>query len=105
VSLGNRQISEFSALQYLVNTLNSKAYRDAAISFLSELARDMEIRQAIYPILTHATRDEKTGISVVLARSGDRDSEPYLEALLKDTDSEVMQEGTRSLRNLRARLH
>lgn len=104
VALGNRQISEFSALQYLVNTLNMKAYRDTAIVFLTELARDSEIRQTIYPILTHATRDEKTGVSMVLARAGDRDSEPYLEAMLKDPDPLVMQESTRSLRNLRARL-
>jgi HEAT repeat protein len=104
VSLGNRQMSEFSPLQYLVNTLNSKAYRDVAISFLTELARDPEVRLAIYPILTHATRDEKTGVSIVLARSGDRDSEPYLEALVKDSDPEVMQEGTRSLRTLRTRV-
>lgn len=104
VSLGNRQMSEFSPLQYLVNTLNSKAYRDVSIAFLTELARDPAVRQAIYPTLTHATRDEKTGISVVLARSGDRDSEPYLESLLQDPDPEVMQEGTRSLRTLRTRL-
>jgi HEAT repeat protein len=104
VSLGNRQMSEFSPLQYLVNTLNSKAYRGVAIAFLTELARDLEIRQAIYPILTHATRDEKTGMSIVLARAGDRDSEPYLEALLQDSDPEVMQEGTRSLRTLRTRV-
>ena len=43
-------------------------------------------------------------MSIVLARSGDRDSEPYLEALAKDPDPEVMQEGIRSLRTLRARL-
>jgi HEAT repeat protein len=104
VSLGNRQMTEFSPLQYLLNTLNSKAYRDVAIAFLTELAREPEVRQTIYPILTHATRDEKTGISLVLARSGDRDSVSYLEALQKDSDPEVMQEGTRSLRTLRTRL-
>jgi HEAT repeat protein len=104
VALGSRQMSEFSPLQYLINTLNSKAYRDVAIAFLTELTRDPEVRQAIYPILTNATRDEKTGISIVLARSGDRDSEPYLEELEKDSDSEVMQEGTRSLRTLRNRI-
>jgi HEAT repeat protein len=104
VSLGSRQMSEFSPLQYLLNNLNVKAYRSAAIAYLTELARDPEVRQAIYPVLTHATRDEKTGLSIVLARSGDRDSEPYLEALLKDTDPEVMQEGTRSLRTLRTRV-
>ena len=104
VSLGNHQMSEFSPLQYLVNTLNSKAYRDVAISFLTEVTRDPAVRRAIYPVLTQATRDEKTGLSIVLARSGDRDSEPYLEALVKDTDPEVMQEGTRSLRTLRTRV-
>jgi HEAT repeat protein len=104
VSLGSRQMSEFSPLQYLLNNLNLKAYRSAAIAYLTELARDYEIRQAIYPVLTHATRDEKTGLSIVLARSGDRDSEPYLEALLKDSDPEVMQESTRSLRTLRSRV-
>lgn len=104
VSLGNRQMSEFSPLQFLVNTLNSKAYRDVAIAFLTELARDPAIRQAIYPVLTQATRDEKTGISIVLARSGDRDSVPYLETLVKDPDPDVMQEGTRSLRTLQTRV-
>ena len=104
VSLGNRQMSEFSPLQYLVNTLNSKAYRGVAIAFLTELARDPAVRQAVYPVLTHATRDEKTGMSIVLARSGERDSEPYLDALVKDPDPEVMQEGTRSLRTLHTRL-
>jgi hypothetical protein len=76
-----------------------------AIAYLTELARDPQVREAIYPILTQATRDEKTGISVVLGRSGDRDSIPYLQALLKDPDSEVMQEGTRGLRTLQNRLH
>jgi HEAT repeat protein len=104
VSLGNHQMSEFSPLQYLVNTLNSKAYRNVAIPFLIELARDPAVRQAIYPILTHATRDEKTGMSIVLSRSGERDSEPYLQVLAKDPDSEVMQEGTRGLRTLQNRV-
>jgi HEAT repeat protein len=104
VSLGNRQMSEFSPLQYLINNLNVKAYRNVAIAFLTELARDSDVRQAIYPILTHATRDEKTGMSIVLARAGERDSEPFLEALLKDSDPEVMQESTRSLRTLRTRV-
>jgi len=104
VSLGNRQMSEFSPLQYLVNTLNSKAYRNVALPFLIELARDPAVRQALYPILTRATRDEKTGMSIILSRSGDRDSEPYLQTLAKDPDSEVMQEGTRGLRTLQNRV-
>jgi hypothetical protein len=40
----------------------------------------------------------------VLARGGEGDSLPYLEALSTDPDPEVAQEGIRSLRTLRARL-
>ena len=104
VALGNLDASEFSALRYLVNTLNIRAYRGVAMPFLTELARELKVRQAIYPMLPRATRDEKIQLSIVLARAGDRDSLPYLETLSTDTDSDVAAEGVRSLRTLRARL-
>jgi HEAT repeat protein len=104
VSLGNLSTSDFSPLRYLVNTLNVKAYRGVAIAFLTELARELPVRQAIYPLLPRASKDEKIQLSIVFARSGDRDSLPYLETLSLDTDGEVAQEGVRSLRTLRARL-
>jgi hypothetical protein len=104
VSLGTLDTGEFSPLRYLVNSLNLRAYRGVAVAFLTELARDQRIRQAVYPSLTRATKDEKIQLSIVLARSGDRDSIPFLETLSVDPDSEVAQEGIRSLRTLRARL-
>jgi HEAT repeat protein len=104
VSLGSRDTGEFSPLRYLVNTLNLRSYRGVAVAFLTELARDQSIRQAIYPLLTRATKDEKIQMSLVLSRSGDRDSIPFLETLSMDPDSDVAQEGIRSLRTLRARL-
>ncbi|HLW77825.1 MAG TPA: HEAT repeat domain-containing protein [Bryobacteraceae bacterium] len=104
VSLGNLDTSEFSALRYLINTLNVRSFRDVASPFLTELARNIKVRQAIYPMLPRATRDEKIQLSIVLARAGDRDSLPYLETLSTDADSEVAAEGVRSLRTLRARL-
>jgi len=104
VSLGNMDASEFSALRYLVNTLNIRTYRGVASAFLTELGRDLKVRQAIYPMLPRATKDEKIQLSIVFARAGDRDSLPYLETLSTDTDSEVAAEGVRSLRTLRARL-
>jgi HEAT repeat protein len=104
VSLGNLSTSDFSPLRYLVNTLNVRAYRGVAIAFLTELARELPVRQAIYPLLPRASKDEKIQLSIVFARSGDRDSLPYLETLSLDTDGEVAQEGVRSLRTLRARL-
>jgi len=104
VALGNADTGEFSSLRYLVNTLNIRAYRGVASAYLTELCRDLKIRQAIYPMLPRATKDEKIQLSIVFARSGGRDSLPYLESLSTDPDSEVAAEGTRSLRTLRARL-
>lgn len=104
VSLGNLEAGEFSPLRYLVNTLNVRSYRDVAVAYLTELARDLPVRQAIYPMLTGATKDEKIQMSIVLARSGDRDSVPYLQTLSTDPDPDVAQEGVRSLRSLQARL-
>jgi len=103
-ALGKLEITEFSPLKYLVNNLNSKSYRAVSLAFLTELSRDEAVRKAIYPVLPAATRDEKTGLSIVLARSGDKESVPYLERLQSDSDSEVSQEAVRSLRTLRARV-
>ena len=104
VSLGNLEAGQFSPLKYLINTLNLKTYRGIALPFLTELARDLPVRQAIYPLLPSATKDEKIQLGTVMARSGDRDSLPYLEALQMDVDTEVATESIRSLRTLRARL-
>src|SRR5262249_52521498 len=104
VALGNTDTGELSPLRYLFNTLNQRAYRGVASAFLTELARDEKIRRLIYPMLTGATKDEKIQMSIVLSRSGERDSVPFLETLSIDPDTDVAQEGIRSLRTLRARL-
>jgi HEAT repeat protein len=104
VSLGNSELSEFSPLQYLINTLNSAAYRDVAFAYLVEAARDEPVRKALYPSLTNGTKDEKISVARILARSGDQESVAYLQKLSNDTDADVAQEGSRALRNLQARL-
>jgi HEAT repeat protein len=103
-ALGNKDMGEFGPLRYLVNTLNNKNYKGVAVALLIELARDQNIRQAIYPVLAGGTKDEKIQLGVVLARSGDQDSVPYLQKLSMDPDPEVAQESIRNLRALRARL-
>ena len=103
VTLGETQLSEFSPMQYLINTLNQAAYRDVAFAYLVEAARDDQVRRALYPSLEKGTRDEKISIARVLARSGDKNSIPRLQKLSSDTDAEVAQEGMRALRNLQAR--
>ena len=106
VAMGKREMGEFDPLRYLVDNLNSAGYRGVARPYLTELARDPEVRRALYPSLRDpmATKDEKTGLGQVLSQSGDRDSLPALETLSRDSDHDVAQEGLRSLKNLRARL-
>jgi HEAT repeat protein len=103
VMLGNREVSEFSPLQFLINNLNSASYRGEAFPFLVELARDPAVRAALYQPLQTGTKDEKTGLCGVLARSGDQSSVPELQKLTNDADTEVAKEALKAVRTLQAR--
>ena len=104
VSLGNLDTGEFAPLRYLINTLNVRSYQGVAVAYITELARDLKVRLAIYPMLPRTTRDEKIQVCTVFARSGEKDTLPYLETLSVDPDKDVAAEAIRSLRTLRARL-
>ena len=101
---GNLALGEDAPLRYLINTLNSSAYKDVAAAYLTEAARRPAIRGALYQPLEQGTRDEKIQLSRILSASGDEQSIPYLERISRDQDGEVAQEGLRALRSLRARL-
>jgi HEAT repeat protein len=103
VMLGKTEVSEFSPLQYLIDTLNSAAYHGEAFPFLVELARDAAVRKSLYTPLLQGTKDEKIYLARVMARSGDKNDVPQLEKLSHDDDPEVAQEGLRAMRNLQAR--
>ena len=104
VSLGNLDTGEFSPLRYLINTLNVRSYQGVALAYDTELARDLKVRLAIYPMLPRATKDEKIQLCTIFARSGEKDTVPYLETLSVDPDKDVAPEAIRCLRTLRARL-
>ena len=104
VMLGKTELSEFSPLQYLINTLNSSSYKGEAFPFLVELARNDQVRKALYRPMQTGTKDEKIGLAGVLARSGDQSSVPELQKLGNDPDPEVAKEALRSLRTLQSRL-
>ena len=104
VSFGELDTSEQAPFRYLISTLNSKANKTVASVYLIELARDAQVRRTIYTVLPTAAKEEKIGLSAILAASGDRDSVPVLETLSMDPDPEVAKEGIRGLRTLRARL-
>ena len=103
-AIGRNDLGEFSPLRYLINTLNQRAYRGVAKPFLAELTRDPGVRRTVYTAIKTGTRDEKIYLGQVLAVSGDAESVKYLEALAADPDTEVAQDGLRSLRTLRAKL-
>ncbi len=101
---GQAQLSEFSPLQYLINTLNSATYSAEAFALLVEAARYPEIRTLLYRPMETGTRDEKIYLARVFAASGDASAVPYLQKMSQDTDSQVAAEGLKALRDLRARL-
>jgi HEAT repeat protein len=106
VALGKRDMGEFDPLRYLVDNLNSSAFRGTARPYLTELARDPEIRHALYPALQQptTTKDEKTGLAWVLGQSGAEDSVAPLQSLTQDSDAEVSQEALRALKTLHTRV-
>ena len=107
VNLGKRGMGELDPLRYLVDNLNSAAYRGVARAYLTELARTPEVRSALYPALQepNATKEEKSGLAQVFGASGGQDAIAPLEALSKDTSPDVTEEALRAIKSLNARLH
>jgi hypothetical protein len=103
VYLGRNELSEFSPLRYLVNTLNSASFRGVAQPLLAELARNPGVRRTLYGALNGGTRHEKIYLGQIFAQTGDAEAVKYLEMLSSDPDTTVAAEGVRSLKVLRAR--
>jgi HEAT repeat protein len=104
VGTGDNSTETFSPLTYLVNETNKSAFRQVAQAFLTELARNQDVRSSLYRFMEGGTRDERMALCQVMARSGGEDSVPYLERLSQDRDVEVGKEALRALQVLRARL-
>lgn len=104
VMLGQSEAGELSPLRYLVNSLNSVAWRGVSRAFLIELARDPAIRRTLQNATPSAAKAEKIELADILARSGDKDTLACLEALSRDPDTEVAQAGLNASRTLKARL-
>ena len=99
---GRTETTDNSPLRVLVSNLSSTGYRGVAQAYLSELALDPGVRLQLYGPMERGSRDEKIGLAQILSATGDKQAEPHLEKLTRDTDSQVAQEALRSLKNLRA---
>ena len=80
VSLGAVEVSEFSPLQLLINTLNSRARQGEALA-LPDRVGSRPGKSALRSIQRSPAeqKDEKIYLSRIMARSGDKDSLPPLE--------------------------
>jgi len=101
---GNVDAAENAPFRYLLNTLNSAAWRETASAYLVEASRKPAVLAALQRPLETGTRDEKIQLARIVAASGDANSAAWLDKLSRDPDSLVAQEGLRALRSLKARL-
>jgi HEAT repeat protein len=104
VMLGRTEVSEFSPLQYLINSLNSTAWRGVARAYLIEAAREAKIRRTLEDATQRATRQEKIELALILSRSGDKDTLVWLDKLSHDPDTEVAQAALNASRTLKTQL-
>jgi len=104
VMQGQIALTENSPLRFLVDTLNSSAWKGIAQAYLIEAARDPSVRKPLEEALKTATKDEKIQLVQVLAVSGDKDTVPYLDGLTRDEDTDVAQAALNASRTLKARL-
>jgi HEAT repeat protein len=104
VMLGHTEYTEQGALRFLVNTLNSAAWKGVAQAYLIEAARETAVRRTLERALKPATKDEKIQLLQILAASGDTQTEPYLDELSRDSDPDVASAALSASRTLKARL-
>ena len=102
--LPNVDLAENAPFRYLLNTLNSSAWRETAAAYLTEAAQRPPVLAALQVPLQTGTKDEKIQLARILAVSGDATTVPWLDKLSRDGDETVAQEGLRALRSLKARL-
>lgn len=98
------KLGDTSLLSYLLDGLNSTFHRGEARPFLTELARNPEIRSQLYAPLMSGTKDQRRELATVLGYSGDRESLEYLEKLSHDSDNDVAQAAVAAMSSLNARL-
>ena len=104
VSLGRMEIADGAPLRYLISELKSKFFQGVAQGYLIELLRDRKVREAVYPVLRDARKEEKIQLAQIFGVSGEADTVKYLEVLEADPNNDVKSEAMRAMRTLKARI-
>jgi HEAT repeat protein len=89
-------------LSTMINELSGRR-RDAAHTYLVELARDRIGVDRLYPYLNSRDAGVRRGLCTVLMHAGDATSLEHLERLTRDSNHDVATEAFRALRAVRAR--
>ena len=103
VDEGKIDTGEFSPLRYLVDNLEIKERESVAEAYLKELCRRDDVRRAVFPLISNATRDQKVALSNILGASESQDAVPALTKLSQDINPDVALAASRALRMLQAR--
>jgi len=98
VDEGKVDVSDFSPLLYLFESLEIKARAFIATAYLTELARREDVRRALFTLLPRATKDQKIALCSIFAASRSEDVIPMLNTLAKDIDPDVALAASRALR-------
>jgi hypothetical protein len=75
-----------------------------AEAYLAELARKKRVRAILEQAAGAANKEQKLAFARILAAEGDAETIAVLERLSRDGDADVVEEGMRALRSLKARL-
>lgn len=94
---------QLDSLKELVSNLTSRVHRGEARPYLTELAREQPVREALRPYLNSSDADIRKNLCIVYGASGDSASISSLEVLLRDRDAEVANEAGRAIRIIRSR--
>ncbi len=100
VKFGDLDMSEFTPLTYLFNSLNSAIWGEYSRSYLKELSRDGMVRKELRGKVATATKSEKIGLARIFAAEGTSEDQEALDALAHDRDADVSQEGIKAARTL-----
>ena len=103
VDQGKVDTSDFSPLPYLFENLAMKSRSTVASAYLAELARREDVRKALAPMISHASRDQKLALCSVLGESQSEDVIPVLTTLSRDIDPDVALAASKALKTLQAR--
>jgi HEAT repeat protein len=102
VDQGKVDTQEFSPLPFLWENLGNGARGSVAQTYLDELARRDDVRQALFTMAADSDKDQKVALCAILADSRAEDAIPTLSKLSKDIDSDVSLAASRALRIVQA---